>query len=51
VAPPKNSCSSEQEFFYPLRKQWHIINSGIAVVASHHTEGVYQNPILNNVQR
>ena len=31
----KNSRSSEREFFYPLRKQWHIINDSNAIVVSH----------------
>ena len=32
---PKNSKSSDLEFFYPLRKQWHIINDSVAIVVSH----------------
>ena len=31
----KNSRSKEREFFYPLRKQWHIINDSVAIVVSH----------------
>ncbi len=44
----KNSKSSDLEFFYPLRKQWHIITRQRAyhqqrldVVVSHRTVGVY----------
>ena len=35
VAPPKNPRSSERGFFYPLRKQWHIINDSDAIVVSY----------------
>ena len=36
VVRPKNSKSSDLDFFYPLRKQWYIINNGkIAIVVSH----------------
>ena len=35
-SPPKNPRSSERGFFYPLRKQWYIINNGkFAIVVSH----------------
>jgi len=46
---PKNSCSQEQEFFYPLRKQWYIISRqavyhqhGFAVLYLITPLGVYQ---------
>ena len=32
---PKNPRSSERGFFYPLRKQWHIINDSVTIVVSH----------------
>ena len=35
MVPPKNPRSSERGFFYPLRKQWYIINDSIAIVVSH----------------
>ena len=35
VSSSKNSRSNEREFFYPLRKQWHIINDSVAIVVSH----------------
>ncbi len=34
---PKNRLAFASLFFYPLRKQWYIINKGIAFVVSHHT--------------
>ncbi len=33
--PPKNRQAIACLFFYPLRKQWHIINDSVAIVASH----------------
>ena len=38
LTAPKNSRSSEREFFYPLRKQWHIINDSVAIVVSHQSD-------------
>ena len=31
----KNTRSKERVFFYPLRKQWHIINDSVAIVVSY----------------
>ena len=33
--PPKNRLAFASLFFYPLRKQWHIINDSNAIVVSH----------------
>ena len=33
--PPTNRLAFASLFFYPLRKQWHIINNGKAIVVSH----------------
>ena len=35
LLPPKNRLAFASLFFYPLRKQWYIINDSDAIVVSH----------------
>ena len=40
-SPPKNSCLQEQDFFYPSRQTWHIINKGLPLLYIITPLGVY----------